>query len=336
MADFDGWYRLDEIRKKKCLMNFVISARGGGKTMSMKKWMWADYVNEGKRFVYVRRRDKELLSGTMSTFFEKAQKCGLIPDDITFNYNKGLFYADGVCIGYGVSLSTSTNIRSLDFVDVGAVYFEEFVLRQAKGVGYLDKEVETFLELYSTIARSDDIPVFFLGNKLTEFNPYFLYFDVYPPERGIKVWNDMAVEVWDSEDFKQFRKKSRFGLLIENTEYGKYSIDNESLEDLPEFIARKSAKSVPMFNVRHAGKNYSVWSGRYDGNIYAEEGGVDGYQTVSVDEKGVNLLTVSGFRNRWNGLYSAYVQGLITNRIFYKNNKVQEVFRAFNKKVYFC
>ena len=171
---------------------------------------------------------------------------------------------------------------------------------------------------------------------MTEFNPYFLYFDVYPPERGIKVWNDMAVEVWDSEDFKQFRKKSRFGLLIENTEYGKYSIDNESLEDLPEFIARKSAKSVPMFNVRHAGKNYSVWSGRYDGNIYAEEGGVDGYQTVSVDEKGVNLLTVSGFRNRWNGLYSAYVQGLITNRIFYKNNKVQEVFRAFNKKVYFC
>lgn len=328
----DLWYDISNIEKKGCLFNAIISARSGGKTIAVKRRMVKEGL-KGNKFVYVRRLSKELDNKKMEMFFAKMQSIGYY-DKYDLTYEKGVFYLDGEVIGYATGLSTSVNERSVDFVGVTDIYFEEFVLKEDSKHKYLKDEVFTFLELYSTIARQEDVRVWLIGNKIQEYNPYFLYFNLIPPKKGIKVWNDFAIEVWDNPKFIEYKKQSRFAKLTDGTGYNEYAILNESYENNLNFIRNTPPRSTPLFNVLYNRDYFMVWL-CMDGSVQIDQSRDFNFDITCIDEKdsAPDIIPIKFYKRNPRG--TILTQAVKSNKLFFKNAKCEEIGRMLARIAYF-
>lgn len=87
---------------------------------------------------------------------------------------------------------------------------------------YLQNEVIQFLDIIETIARLRDIRVLLLGNAISITNPYFTFFDLsLPYNSDIKTFKDglIAIQYVKNSKYREVKKASKFGKLIEGTEY---------------------------------------------------------------------------------------------------------------------
>ena len=174
MSDKNIYYNVDNALSHNCLFNFLLGARGIGKTYSAKRRVIKNWIKTGAEFVYLRRYDTELTKDKVEKFFNDIQR--EFPDHELSAKGKE-FAIDGYTFGYAVPLSKALQYKSVPFPRVSLIIFDEFIIDQGM-IHYLPREVETFLEMYSTIARDRDVPVLFLSNAITFTNPYFLYFDL--------------------------------------------------------------------------------------------------------------------------------------------------------------
>ena len=227
------YYDPNKTLSRQRLFNFVVGARGCGKTYGAKKTVIKRFLKTGAQFVYLRRYETEMPAAEMLNFFDDI--CEEFPDADFKSYN-GLFKINGKIAGWYFPLSKATMLKSIPFPNVELIIFDEFIIE----VGiyrYLPNEVRTFLECYSTISRDRDIPVLFLSNAITMTNPYFLYFKInFQPGQTLKLLKHISVELVQSKEYEEHIKKTKFGELIANTEYGKYNMQNKFLLDTPVFI----------------------------------------------------------------------------------------------------
>ena len=65
------WFEYTYKRVKAChrLINFVVGARGCGKTFAFKKDAVESFLKDGSQFVYIRRYEKELLEAKARELF---------------------------------------------------------------------------------------------------------------------------------------------------------------------------------------------------------------------------------------------------------------------------
>lgn len=327
-----AFYDISKIDSKNKLFNFIIGARSCGKTFACKKRMISEFLEHGHRFVYVRRRPTEIIKNTMKTFFSKLQIENYYTEHI-FTYEDNSFYIDGELMGYVVPLSTSINVRSIDYLGVTDIYYEEFCLLEDDRHKYLKDEVFTFLELYSTIARFSDVRVWFIGNKIREFNPYYLYFDIKPPESGIKVWKDFAIENIKSNVFVENMKKTRFGNLISGTSYSNYNIENQSFKNNDDFILSPPKRSTPVFNIYDNGTYYTMYHSK-DGRYFLKQEFVK-TDIILTSRENLNpdRILPKQFKEQPEGKY--YIKALKQNKVFYNDSKCEEILLKYNKQIYF-
>lgn len=247
-----------------CLFNFIIGERGCGKTFWFKEWAIRDFIKNGWQFAYVRRY-KDELKESLKTFFDDVS--AKFPDH-TFSVKGNNLYIDCKLAGYGMVLSTAKKLKSVSFPLVNKMCFDEFLIEKSNLV-YLQDEVGSFLNLYETVARPGsghcDVVVFFMANAISWTNPYFLYFDVDHPTKkdknGKNIWKngDILVEVTDQEEFKEQKKQTRFGKIVNGTRYGDYSINNKFLLDDDTFLEEKSKNSKYCFTFTYNNQYYGVW-----------------------------------------------------------------------------
>lgn len=337
--DKDIYYRFDLINKKDALFNFILGPRGCGKTIAAKKRM-VDKGMDGKRFVYIRRKAVEIENKALENFFGKMQAAG-IHEDKELSYKGHCFYCGERLIGYAIALSTAQNIRSVDYLNVTDVYFEEFVIERDPKCDYLPNEVFRFLELYHTIAREDDVKVWFLGNLIHFFNPYFLYFDIKPPREGIKKWKDYAVENWHSDRFEKAKAKTRFGRLIEGTPYGDFAVKNQSYDDNYDFICPRPNASAMFIGFKHAGDYYGIYRHKYANKYYVEAIKEQAFMrcaikacTFDTDET-PDIKMFKKYRSAGSEHARMLVLAIKNNQVFYRSEKEQEAFIAVAKQLYF-
>lgn len=325
------WYSLDKIDKKGKLFNWIVSARGPGKTTACKRRMVERGI-KGNRFVYVRRNKVECENRQMKDFFTKIQLLGYYRD-LDLRYDHGAMYCGNDVIGYAVPLSTSVNERSMDYINVTDIYFEEFILREDATHHYLKNEVELFLELYTTVSRNTDPRCWFVGNNIETFNPYFLYFNIYPKEEGIKVWKDHAIEFYRNTEFENMVSNTRFGRLISDTNYGDYAIDNQSLLANQSFIKKRPKASRGIFDIVYMGKKYGVYASNKM-LVFIDEAPC-GKVPVSFTREDNNFgnITYREFKGMWESGY--YLSALKKNRIFYSSEKTEQIGRIINRILYF-
>lgn len=248
------WYNINNTRSRNCLFNFVIGNRGGGKTYGFKEWAIKDFLKSSRQFIYVRRYRQEFKK--ISTFFDDIK--GAFPEQ-KFEVKGLSFLIDGKTAGFALALSTAKVQKSTSFPKVNKICFDEFILD--KGVyHYLPDEVTAFLELYETIARMRDVPVFFLSNAITVTNPYFMYFDVgLPYGKKVSCKDDILIELVQDAEYIETKSQTRFAKIVEGTQYGNYAIENQFLRDNKNFVQKKTPGSEYYFTFLYNGDQYGVW-----------------------------------------------------------------------------
>lgn len=256
------WYDVNETLSHNKLLNFVVGPRGVGKTYSCKRKVINSYLRNGAQFVYLRRYDTELKWGQIEHFFA----------DISLEFEGhdlqvkkgGEFQCDDHAIGWAIPLSKAAQYKSVAFPHVEYIIFDEFIIDQGI-VRYLPNEVETFNEMYSTIARLRDVKVLFLSNAITFTNPYFLYFDLkIPPNAVFYKKGDILVHYVDSPVYTEAAQRTRFGQIIQDTNYGKYAMENQFLRDSNAFIRDLPPNSKCIAVLKIEGKELGLFETKFN------------------------------------------------------------------------
>lgn len=272
----DIFYNYDKLFSFNFLLAFVIGERGCGKTFNAKVAVLKKYLKTGEQFIYLRRYKTEL-DTALATFWNDLQENGYFEDHaLSVSRSKMLtkFICDEKVCGYAVPLSTANILKSTAFPKVKTIIFDEFILDGASGTyRYLKNEVTMMLDVIETVGRLRDIQVIFLGNALSIVNPYFAYFGLDLPYKGeFRTFKDGAIVVNYIKNLKyrEAKKKSKFGKLIEGTDYGRYAIDNEMLRDNNHFIEKKPPDAVFYGVLVVNGNTVGIWYSK-NGYMYLSD-----------------------------------------------------------------
>lgn len=274
------WYDVDKTLSHNCLLNFVVGPRGVGKTYSAKRRLIRNFIQKGEQFVYLRRFETETKRGQMELLFSDiASEFG----EYDFGFKNGVFYLDCKPMGWAIPLSKSAQYKSTPFPNVSMIVFDEFIIDVGL-IRYLPNEVQTFNEMYSTIARLRDVRVLFLSNAITFTNPYFLFYDLkLAPGKKIFKRGDILLELVDSPVYEDAAANTRFGKIIEQTEYGKYAIHNEFLRDTTTFIEKMPGPGVCLLNLLAEGITFGVYGYKENTTLYITENPDMSKETVALD-----------------------------------------------------
>ena len=272
------------------LFYIIVGNRGGGKTYGFKEWTIDDFIKTGYQFGYIRRY-KDDLKEPMKQYFKDIEE--KYPD-YEFKTDNKYFYirlkpsdpnekwTEKDIAGYGFTLSTANNKKSISYPKINKLCFDEFLLDKGNQ-RYLQNEVVALLNLYETIARPGTnhvlVKCFLLANALSVTNPYFLFWDLRMPTRKDKnnkwIWKHpnkpILVEDVRNELFIDKKKNTMFGNLIEDTTYADYSIENKFLLDDNKFIEPKSPKARYHCTLNYHDKEYGVWVDTNAGLMYVSK-----------------------------------------------------------------
>lgn len=253
--DKNLYYNPNKMLSYNRILNFIIGARGIGKSYSMKKYPINRFIKHGEQFIYVRRYKPELKK--VGNYFNDISQ--EFPEH-TFKIKGREFHIDGKLAGWAIPLSSWQSEKSNAYPNVTTIIFDEFI-REKDNSGYLPNEVTSLLNLMDTVFRDrENVRTICLSNAVSVVNPYFLYFGLVPDiKKRFNANDDIVVEIPDSKDFSEQRRKTKFGKLIDGTEYGEMSLDNEFINDNQVFIEKRSKDSRFQFAVIYNGMTIGIW-----------------------------------------------------------------------------
>jgi hypothetical protein len=284
----DGYYDFGPVLSHNCILNFIAGARGIGKTFGAKRLAINKWIKKREQFIYLRRFDTEL-PDSVPQYFADIQH--LYPD-WDFKAEGRKFYAapantrdakkrDWEVIGFALALSTSQNRKSVSYIRVRTVIFDEFILEKS-AQHYLPNEAEIFINFVNTVDRGQDDTVFLcLANAVTVDNPYNVYFSVLPPQpedakdpKKQLVKDKSAANFWlfhfpDSAEFQKSMAETRFGQFIQGTSYYDYAVANQFKDNHLHLVATKGENALHFFNLETRAGMMSIWQDIVAGKWYA-------------------------------------------------------------------
>lgn len=254
----DFWYNPNHTFSYNALLNFVVGARGCGKTYGCKKWAIKHFIKTGKKFIYLRRYKDELKD--LDKFFDTLKKDKELKIH-SFEVRGRKFYMDGLEIGKADLLSTSQGRKGVEEPDVDTIIFDEFIIEKGF-VHYLPNEVNKLIGFMDSIFRNrEGCRCICLANSIVWVNPYFIFFKFSPIEKGIQVTQQgqVLLEVYVNEDYKDAKKRSRLGQLIDGTMYSEMAVENKFEDINDDFIQKKDTNSIQVINIVWKDRVYGLW-----------------------------------------------------------------------------
>ena len=325
------YFTLQKILSYNALINIILGERGVGKSYDAKKFVAKRFINKDEEFVYLRRYKTELKEAMKNSNFwqqilnDKDNEMKDLMDKHKFSNDKNTMFIDGKICGYAIPLSVANILKSSTYDKVTTIIFDEFIIDKGN-YHYLQNEVIQFLDVIETVARLRNIRVIMLGNAISITNPYFTFFNLsLPYNTDIKTFKDglIAVQYVKNLQYREVKKQTRFGKLIDGTEYGKYAIDNEFLRDSKSFIKKKTNGSKFYFILCINGKNYGVWSNYNEGVIYVS----NNYDpncpvifSINPDDHNENTLLI---RCRTSPFFKSLVEHYRLARLCFENQQIK-------------
>ena len=264
------FFDIHKILSYNALLNILIGERGCGKTFSCSEFCVNQFIKKGHEFIYL-RRFKSDLKESVPKFFE-----GLIKENKFENHElktkSNKFYIDNKLCGYALTLTQAQSIKSSNFPKVKYIVFDEFII-EGNAQHYLQNEVENnFLSIVESVARLRDVKIFMLANSVNLLNPYFIYFNLtIPYNSDIKKFQDglIVMQYMKNLEYREVKRKTPFGRLVSNTNFGRYIIDNEFTENMnKDFIEKKTGSSKFTFSFIYCNQIYGVWFDYGVGKIF--------------------------------------------------------------------
>lgn len=320
------YYDLGKTLSYNCLFNFILGARGQGKTFGWKKFVISKFIKNKEQFAYIRRYKTELKN--IKKFFDDIKD--YFPEH-TFKVKGNDFLIDNEVAGTVMTLSTAIVQKSTPYPKVTNICFDEFLIET--GVyHYLKDEVINFLELYSTISRDRDCRVCFFTNSTSLYNPYFIYFNLQIPyNTEVYRGNDILVHIVDATEYsKEMQEKTRFGKIIAGTTYGDYNLNNKFLLDNKTFIEKKTSYAYNACTLIYKDMYIGYWIDKRNGLCYLsndyDKYNVTVYALTTTDHK-PNTLLLKGVKKPFisKHIVNAYQNGCLR----FENQKVKSAFNEF-------
>lgn len=326
------YYSINDLLSHNALFSFVVGERGTGKTFQFKEWAIRDFIKNKNQFVYVRRYKTEFKD--ITNFF----------DDIMFKFPNhkfeikgGKFYIDDEIAGFYIALSTAITKKSVAYPSVTKIGFDEFILEKST-IHYLPNEINAFLGLYETIARDRDVRCVFMANSVTILNPYFLFFGINPNrEKRFSKYknNEIVVELTDLQEFKKHKKETRFGQIIEGTDFAKYSIENEFVDDNYEFIEQKTKNCYYLATFYFKKSIIGLWCDNKTGIVYASNKYDETYPikySLTTEDHKPNMMMLSNAisSSRVRAIRKCYEFGSMRFESLQIKNTMFEIFRILS------
>lgn len=320
------WYDLNKTLTYNCLFNIVIGNRGCGKTYGAKKRAIKQFLEKGYQFIYLRRYETEL-DDVKEGLFNDINLNNEFPGH-TITYKGDAYFCDEMLMGYCMALSRAHYYKSASFPMVYLILYDECIIDESGTSRYLKNEVRKLLDFYETIARMrEGVIVFLLANALSIINPYTMFWNISMPYKSnIARKGEVLLQLVQDVDFIEAKKKTRFGKLIEGTEYASYSIDNKFLLDNDNFVSKKTDKSSYYFTFKYNGDLYGVWVDFSIGKFFVSKD-VDPFfkmvYCVTLDDHTPNtmLLKSSAKSVHFKMFIDSYKQG----NVFFESLKVKTV-----------
>lgn len=190
MEKLQEHYSIRELLLRKALYNLILGQRSNGKSYAVKDmslyeaYTGLDYITHkplGKRryLAYIRRWKEELKASDVESYFDDMPIAKLTNNeyDCVSVWRSDIYLAKlndegkkdrGMKIGHCFCLTSATHYKSLTYPDILNLIFEEFLTDM-----YLPREVENLESIVSTIARSEEVHVYMIGNTISRLCPYF-------------------------------------------------------------------------------------------------------------------------------------------------------------------
>lgn len=254
------WYNPSKLFSHNAFISMCMSGRGMGKSYSAKKKAIKDFIKTGSQTVYV-RRSREEMKKVKDTYFNDIEH--EFPNH-EFSIEGDVGLIDGSPMIYFIPLSTSSQYKSASYPNVRFLIFDEYIITKNGHNRYLQNEMILFLDLIETVFRSrNNVKILLLSNSVSYVNPLFTYFNIEPVsgKRFQKFKNGLiCLELFESKEFLEDKKETDFYKLIEGTEYCKYAIGNETLEDTNDFIISKpKGKYNFVSTIKSNNFNVGIW-----------------------------------------------------------------------------
>lgn len=325
------YYNPNKLLSYNRILNFVIGARGIGKSFGFKKYPINRFIKYGEQFIYVKRYKSDLKK--IANYFNDVAK--FFPKH-EFKVKGKEFWIDGKLAGWAIPLSMWQSEKSTAYPDVCTIVFDEFI-REKDNSSYMPNEVEALLNLMDTVFRDrQNVRCFCLSNAVTIVNPYFLYFNLIPNiDKRFNAYDDIVVEIPDSADFSEERRKTPFGRLIDGTGYGEMSLDNNFVNDSNVFIEKRSKNSKYKFAVIYKGMTIGVWVDVDLGLMYLSHD-YDPSSTriyaLSKDDLSENTLLLTSWKNNFylSKMVKAFTNGYLRFDNQVLRNEGYEMFKKMN------
>ena len=252
------YYSPAPLLSQKCIFNFVIGNRGGGKSFSGKNLGIKRFLKKGKQFIYLRRYQTEI--DAIEDYFADIR---FMFPDVKLEQKGDKLYINDELAGYMVALSKTPSLKSNPFPLVTTIIFDEFIIDKGR-LTYLKNEPQLLEEFYDTVDRSrDETVVLCFGNAISVVNPHFIYFNVYP-DLNRRFTKDkvksVCIEFYFNEEFVTKKKATRFGQSINQRDYGQYNFYNKFLRDSDSYIKKRpQTANYKLYQFILDGIKYSVY-----------------------------------------------------------------------------
>lgn len=276
-----AYYDYSKVMSFNAYFNFIIGARGLGKTFGAKNLVLRRAIKTGEQFIYLRRYKDELKVSKDAFFADIAED---FPDwDFRINgYAAEMAPADSrdvkkrewQVIGFFVALSTAQSKKGVSYHAVRWILFDEFIIEKGT-THYLPREDIAFQNFYSTVDRwKDKTRVFFLANSVSMMNPYFLAYDIKPDQVGEFVKKADGYIVCHFADSKEFSKgvyQTAFGKFIAGTEYADYAVGSEFADNNDNLLRLKTATAKYLYSLETMHGIFTVWVDTGNRDYYIQE-----------------------------------------------------------------
>jgi hypothetical protein len=292
------YYNPNKMLSYNRILNFVIGARGIGKSYAWKVHPIKRFLKYGEQFIYLRRYKPELKK--VNQYFDNVKE--EFPG-VELKIKGREFYVNGKLAGWAIPLSSWQSEKSNAYPNVSTIIFDEF-LREKDNSGYMPNEVSALLNLMDTVFRDrENCRCVALSNAVSVVNPYFLYFNLIPNiNKRFNANESILIEIPDSKDFSEERRKTRFGKLIDGTDYGEMSLDNDFVNDSNVFIEKRSKESKYVFTVVYKGMNIGVWVDNDLGLLFLSHDHDPSSKKVfalSKEDLTENVMLISGWKKNY-------------------------------------
>ena len=293
------YYNPNKLLSYNRILNFIIGARGIGKTYGYKKFCINRFLKHGEQFIYLKRYKTDVKG--VEQFFDTVSQD--FPGS-TFKVKGRELYIDDKLAGWVMPLSSWQSVKSREFPNVCTILYDEFLLENSSKQSYMQDEPKALLNFMDTVIRNrDNARCICMSNAVSVVNPFFLYFNLIPNiNKRYNAYESIVVEIPDSVDFTEERKKTKFGKLIDGTDYGDFSLGNEFVNDSQVFIEKRSKESKYQFSVVYNGMTIGIWVDTEKGLLYLSNDYDPDSKKVfalSADDLDENVLLMNNWKNNY-------------------------------------